>query len=150
MVSVCTWCVWGGFDSHIRGIIEVWLNYARGSLRRRSCSSAQSPHWPLHPPQPPVSFHHVPPSQVGALIRASGYPSKSPGRERGRETQKEIGGKWQEVGEEESRDRDWFEKGEGEGGRGGWWSWGCFLLFLTAGLISCLHFTAFHRYFTEC
>lgn len=54
--------------------------------------------------------------------------------------------KRQQVGEEHIRDRGWFEKG------GQRWliELGGFLVFLTVGLISCLHFTEFHRYFTEC
>lgn len=59
--------------------------------------------------------------------------------ERGIEGQEKIGGKRQEVGEEKSTDR--FDKWVGGGG--------C-MLFITVGLISYLHFTAFHRYFTEC
>lgn len=55
------------------------------------------------------------PSQVGALIRASGYPSESPGKVRGIAREEGIGGKRQELGKEERRGRDWFE----EGGRGG-------------------------------
>lgn len=95
---------------------------------------------PLHYLPLFLSPHTKTPSQVEALIRASGNPSESPGMERGIEGQEKNGGKGQEVGEEKSRDR--FDK--------------CVcvyvggILFITAGLISYLHFTAFHRYFTEC
>lgn len=70
----------------------------------------------LTAPPHPFPFHHVPRHpQVEALIRASGYPSKSPGKERGMERQKEIRGKRQEVGEEESMERGWSENW-GQGG----------------------------------
>lgn len=54
------------------------------------------------------SPHTKTPSQVGALIRALGDPSESPGRERGAES---PGGERQEVGEGGNGDRDWFDKG---------------------------------------
>ena len=62
---------------------------------------------------------------------------KSPGRERGAEKQKEIGGKRQEVREEDSRDRECSAKGGGAEV-----IYGVGELYIVV-LISCWHFTKY-------